>query len=599
MNDLDTSNRYRLRSVGLPNNGLAEVWFELRGDHVEMHVTQKTLENSGESSSNWLRCSYTNCTGEAIPQGGMCYPHSSEAQRKDYLDRVHVTKERLSLRGANVTQEVWNEITASSAFVSGRPVVPISLIGAEVSACIEFHDCELEFFVEISCASIFKHMSIRQCVFHSFFNARHTIFDGGPPSFNQCTFKENVDVSFAQVRRVSLGFERCIFERSMLADGFSGGGLILTGSVIQGNISLGDSSAHLILDDASVEGTVNLRHSDCIGVSGQGLRLKAADRLGPFAAGSVQLTRARFGSRILIDVKSPRVDLVGAAFTEGGLILAHGAELSLEQVRLGGPLQVTGVAGTTEKTQVLSLRNADAGSMSFAQLDLSRCSFQEVHGLATFDIQANVFFASTPWWAGKRRFLADEFAWRIDSGCLHKLGWKLPGVHVGSLLPERSPDSVELVLLSPVEADQVAVIYRQLRHSLEGKSNMPGAADFYYGEMEMRRWSSGRPPLERILVWCYWLISGYGLRVGRAILAWLLLVTLGTWGLIRVGIKPEPPLSQALLSAIRAAIPGFPTHLSLSQSGLWIETGLRVFGAIFIGMFFLSVRSMVMRKPSE
>lgn len=163
----------------------------------------------------------------------------------------------------------------------------------------------------------------------------------------------------------------------------------------------------------------------------------------------------------------------------------------------------------------------------------------------------------------------------------------------------RNHDSVKPVLLRPLDADEVAVIYRRLRHSLEGKSDMPGAADFYYGEMEMRRWTTSRPLLERILVWCYWLISGYGLRAGRAILAWLLLVAVGAWCLLRFGIKPDPPLQQAVLSAIRAAIPGFPTYNSLSPAGLWIETGLRVLGAIFITMFLFSARSMVMRKPSE
>jgi hypothetical protein len=41
--------------------------------------------------------------------------------------------------------------------------------------------------------------------------------------------------------------------------------------------------------------------------------------------------------------------------------------------------------------------------------------------------------------------------------------------------------------LPDLEASQVAAVYRDLRRSFEGRSNEPGAADFYYGEMEMRR----------------------------------------------------------------------------------------------------------------
>jgi hypothetical protein len=34
---------------------------------------------------------------------------------------------------------------------------------------------------------------------------------------------------------------------------------------------------------------------------------------------------------------------------------------------------------------------------------------------------------------------------------------------------------------------QLALVYRALRKALEDGANAPGAADFYYGEMEMRR----------------------------------------------------------------------------------------------------------------
>jgi len=230
---------------------------------------------------------------------------------------------------------------------------------------------------------------------------------------------------------------------------------------------------------------------------------------------------------------------------------------------------------SNHRPQILALRNADAGKMSFAHVDLSRCSFQGAHGLGTVEIESTVSFASAPWWAGGRRFIADEYAWRSGAGRAHRVGWKLAAVHVGPVLPEPTKGSPP-VLLQPLEADQVASIYRDLRRSLEAKSDMPGAADFYYGEMEMRRWSVGRPTLERLLVWCYWLTSGYGLRAGRSLVAWLFLVSIGAWSLFRFGIVPTASAQEAILSAIRAAIPGFPTQPSLTAEGRWIETGLRV-----------------------
>ncbi|MEC4576266.1 hypothetical protein [Streptomyces virginiae] len=51
--------------------------------------------------------------------------------------------------------------------------------------------------------------------------------------------------------------------------------------------------------------------------------------------------------------------------------------------------------------------------------------------------------------------------------------------------------------------------------------NEPDAADFCYGEMEMRRHDGDRPHSERLLLTLYWALSGCGLRAPRA-LAWLL-----------------------------------------------------------------------------
>jgi len=50
----------------------------------------------------------------------------------------------------------------------------------------------------------------------------------------------------------------------------------------------------------------------------------------------------------------------------------------------------------------------------------------------------------------------------------------------------------------------------------------PGAADFYYGEMEMLRMASrAYPPhrFENALLTAYWAVSGYGVKASRALLA--------------------------------------------------------------------------------
>jgi hypothetical protein len=154
----------------------------------------------------------------------------------------------------------------------------------------------------------------------------------------------------------------------------------------------------------------------------------------------------------------------------------------------------------------------------------------------------------------------------------------------------------------PLAPIQVETVYRELRRGFESKSDMPGAADFYFGEMEMRRWCGRRSILERFFVWSYWALSGYGLKPGRALVAWLLIVSAGAAALVSFSLPlPTGPIgaSQALLISVRASIPGFPSVPTADLVVQWIETALRVAGTVLIALFVLSARSIVMRKPGE
>ncbi|WP_353477055.1 hypothetical protein [Streptomyces violaceusniger] len=67
-------------------------------------------------------------------------------------------------------------------------------------------------------------------------------------------------------------------------------------------------------------------------------------------------------------------------------------------------------------------------------------------------------------------------------------------------------------------AVHVGPAYRALRKAFEDGKSKPGAADFYYGEMEMRphdRTGTTRP--ERGLVHGFGTLSGYSLRASRAL----------------------------------------------------------------------------------
>ena len=445
---------------------------------------------------------------------------------------------------------------------------------------------------------MFAHIELRECTFSQALTARFGIFNGGALNCTGSTFLQGADISYSQAERVSFGFESCTFRQPFSADGIDGG-VQLGKSSFEQNVSFKHAKGHLILNEVRIHGLIDLSHADCTGVHGEQLFAETANRLGPCKARSFYLPRATFLSRVHIDVTSDDVNLSGALLKEGGLIEVESNSIQLSQVSIGGPLRVSGKPQATRQAEIRGLLNSDAGQISFALVDLSRCSFYGAHGLGNIDIESTVTFSRGPWWSGKRRYIADEFAWRAGAGRLHSYGWEIQGVHVGAEQPKRLKGEPEKILLPALGAAQVAAIYRELRRSLESKSDMPGAAHFYYGEMEMRKWSA--PPLERGLLWLYWLVSGYGMRARRALLSWVALIVLGAYLMTFGGFEQEPySMARALLFSTRATLPGVTTlERSLTPMGQWIEIGLRIFGPLTIALFLIAVRGKLMRKPSD
>src|SRR5512132_3081652 len=90
---------------------------------------------------------------------------------------------------------------------------------------------------------------------------------------------------------------------------------------------------------------------------------------------------------------------------------------------------------------------------------------------------------------------------------IRQLGW-LDSNDPNLILLRKHTDNTPSVL----GAKRIAGLYRALRKDYEDSKNEPGAADFYYGEMEMRRLASATAWGERVILTLYWLVSGYGLR---------------------------------------------------------------------------------------
>ncbi|WP_373684847.1 hypothetical protein [Streptomyces lunaelactis] len=178
---------------------------------------------------------------------------------------------------------------------------------------------------------------------------------------------------------------------------------------------------------------------------------------------------------------------------------------------------------------------------------------------------------------------------------------------------------------------QLAPVYRALRKAFEDSKNEPGAADFYYGEMEMRRHDrTATTRAERGLLHGYWVLSGYGLRASRA-LGWLAAAMLLTIMLLMsFGLPQDSPKQQAtgtvppgggkVTFEIDKADPQNPTGnrftgerfekaldvtlnsvvfrssgQDLTTAGSYIEMASRVTEPVLLGLAVLAVRNRVKR----
>ena len=144
------------------------------------------------------------------------------------------------------------------------------------------------------------------------------------------------------------------------------------------------------------------------------------------------------------------------------------------------------------------------------------------------------------------------------------------------------------------EALRLAKIYRALRKGREDEGNAPGAGDFYYGEMEMRRHGE-ESDAERAIISLYWLVSGYGLRASRALIALVVTVLLFTCLFSIPGIRDgnfwdDLVFSlQSTTNLLRGAAEDLPIE------GELLEIGLRLLGPLFFGLALLSLRGRVKR----
>lgn len=326
-----------------------------------------------------------------------------------------------------------------------------------------------------------------------------------------------------------------------------------------------------------------------------------------FVAGKLYLDHATLPIPLRLTVAAQAVSCRGTRFPAGGHLRVACAEITFEDAEIPVPLIVSeyrlppeltgswerlvGPQVAARRASLVSLQRADVAGLVVTGVELRKCHFSGAHHLDRFQITTPAGFYRVP--SGplgdRRGILAEECAWRRQHS--RRRHWQQTAQLSDSPLLEqpRLPEPAEL-----------AGLYRLLRKGQEDAKNEPGAADLYYGEMEMRRHSDATPPAERLILCAYWLIAGYGLRASRALATLALVVTGSAVALQAVGFqRPLPTFWASLLYAVQSTVSleGKARQLSgqLTLPGDLLRTALRLLGPLLLGLALLSVRNRVKR----
>jgi hypothetical protein len=353
------------------------------------------------------------------------------------------------------------------------------------------------------------------------------------------------------------------------------------------------------------------------------------DHLGPVSVGgSLILDGARFAQPVSVNAAAAAVFTRGTSFA-GATLQLRGGEVVIDYVTSAGPLVITAdplpvhllpadPKHATQAPALVSAHSVDGSRVSLVNVRLAGCRFADAYNLDQLRFEgSDSRFADPPARltargplallpSARRQVLAEEWDWRT---------------HRGFLPWPPAPGQAE----PPLEPERILNLYRQLRKAQEDAKNEPGAADFYYGEMEMRRHAATTGFGEKLILGLYWALSGYGLRAMRALLALLIVLAAATAAFATVGFAPaqvteyvpvavahagaatvyqqvtEPGARPGLLDAVYYSLNSSTSLLSVTQQeqltavGNAVQIVLKILGPLFVGLALLAIRNRVKR----
>ncbi|WP_225799038.1 pentapeptide repeat-containing protein [Streptomyces sp. NK15101] len=548
---------------------------------------------------------------DGIDFGGSCSFGSAVFGGGVYVHDVRAGGD-FRLGAAQVAGDVWfddTEVGGDAWFYEAR-------IKGTLRFCVR----------EVGRGAMFKGMTCGDAYFSGVRVRGVSSFSGavieGEAAFDGAVFEDGAD--FGKVRIAGRAcFDGTHFHRSRAC---------FDGADIVGDMPFAEAhfEVEATFDGAAIGG--DLSFSGARLEAGVGFRralFRRTARIGPLVCqGTVDFSGAVFEAAVTLEAAAREVRCRQTRWASTAALRLRCAGVDLSDAVVEFPVTVVGrprpfvspegevIAEpglTDDRVRVTSVKGVDAAHLVLADVDLTGCLFVGAVHLDQLRLEGRCLLSPPP--AGprwiRRRTLAEEHHWRATR---YGDGWTSapPGVET------HGPG-----VLAPV--------YRQLRKALEDGRNEPGAADFYYGEMEMRRHDAAASRGERALLRLYWGLSGYGLRAVRA-LAWLVLAMTATvfammlWGLPRADpdpvsagtidgrrvnlttrkptpVNPEGPYAKRLSAerfekSVRVVTNSVIFRASgqdLTTTGTYVEMTARLVEPALLGLAVLAVRSRVKR----
>jgi uncharacterized protein YjbI with pentapeptide repeats len=444
------------------------------------------------------------------------------------------------------------------------------------------------------------------------------VYFGSTVDFSGAYFGEKLQMARARFEADPSFVGATFGDRARLTEWRVNGDLEMRSAHFLGSVSLHGArvSENAIFTVASFDGLIDVGQFSCGGSAYFGdVTINAADRFGPFhAVGSIDLRSAIIRSPCAFVLAANTIDFSEARFLVPLRITVSGGDVMMDRLQNDSRLILTApqpIGVKTTPPRLVSVRGADLASVVVAGVDVRALRFEGAEGIDGLRIDSGISFQHAPRGARTHReVVAEEHAMRAKptSGA----EWNPPATRLLAGMHAR-----------PVGPGELARIYRGLRKVREDSRDAPGAADFYYGEMEMRRlaarahlgeWGGpgqwGLHAGTYLLLEFYRLFGGYGVRPSRPFLLFVFLAALAAVAIdcgdlihqVLPGkdathhILVAASFEECLVFVLRSAFL-LPTSSGVSASigAEWIQIAARVLGPLLIGLFAFGMRARVHR----